>query len=75
MVCHLFGAKPLSELMLGYCKLNYWEQISVKFRLKKDNYFDTRKCLLKFRLQTGESFVSASLLRLKRHSQHNTYLQ
>ena len=30
MVCHLFGAKPLSKPMLEYCQLNPWEQTSVK---------------------------------------------
>ena len=30
----LFGAKPLSKPMLGYCQLDPWEQTSVKFYLK-----------------------------------------
>ena len=31
MACCLFGAKPLSKLILGYCQLDPWDQISLKF--------------------------------------------
>ena len=31
MACRLFGAKPLSKPMLGYCQLDHQEQTSVKF--------------------------------------------
>ena len=31
MACRLFGAKPLSNPMLGYCQLDRQDQISVKF--------------------------------------------
>ena len=31
MAFHLFGAKPLSKMMLGYCQLDPLEQTSVKF--------------------------------------------
>ena len=31
MACRLFGAKPLSKPMLGYCQLDPIEQTSVKF--------------------------------------------
>ena len=31
MACRLFGAKPLSKPMLGFCQLHPEEQISVKF--------------------------------------------
>ena len=34
MACCLFGAKPLPELMLAFCQLDSWEQISVKFKSK-----------------------------------------
>ena len=34
MACRLFGAKPLPEAMLAYCKLGHKEQISVKFESK-----------------------------------------
>ena len=30
MACRPAGAEPLSETMLGYCQLNYWEQTSVE---------------------------------------------
>ena len=31
MACRLFGAKPLSKPMLGYCQMDPWEQTSVKY--------------------------------------------
>ena len=31
MACRLFGTKPLSKPMLGYCQFDPWEQASVKF--------------------------------------------
>ena len=31
MACRLFGAKPLSKPMLGYCQADRQEEISVKF--------------------------------------------
>ena len=31
MACRLFGAKPLLEPMLGYCQMDSWEQIAMKF--------------------------------------------
>ena len=34
MACRLFRAKPLSKRMLGYCKLDHCEHISMKFWLK-----------------------------------------
>ena len=30
MACRLAGAKPLSEQMLEYCELDFWEQTPVK---------------------------------------------
>ena len=38
MACRLFGAKPLSKPMLGYCLLDIQEQTSVTFK-SKDNRF------------------------------------
>ena len=35
MACRLFGAKPLSKPVLGYCQLNPQEQILVKFYKNK----------------------------------------
>ena len=34
MACPLFGAKPLSKQMLGYCQLDPYDQISVKIESK-----------------------------------------
>ena len=34
MACLLYGTKPLSKLMLGYCQIDPWEQTSVKFESK-----------------------------------------
>ena len=34
MVCHLFGAKPLSEPKLAYCSQQHWEQTYVKLKEK-----------------------------------------
>ena len=31
MACHLFGAKPLSKPMLGYCQLESWNKFQLKF--------------------------------------------
>ena len=41
MACRLFGAKPLLEPMLAYCKLHSWEQISVNSVIfVKENAFE-----------------------------------
>ena len=56
MACRLFGAKPLSEPVLGYCWLDPSEQTSVKF-LSKCKTFNTRKCIWKYRLRKGGHFV------------------
>ena len=32
MACHLFGTKPLSEPMQMDSEVDYWQQISVKFK-------------------------------------------
>ena len=34
MAYRLFGTKPLPEPMLGYCQLDSWKHISVKFELE-----------------------------------------
>ena len=44
LACWLFGAKPLPEPMQGYCQLDSWEQISVKFETEF-YHFHSRKCL------------------------------
>ena len=49
MACRLFGAKPLSKPMLGYCQLDRQEQTSVK--LESEFYhFHSTKCIWKCRL-------------------------
>ena len=59
MVCRLFGAKPLSEPMLGYCQVDPQEQTSVKF-ISKFIHFHSRKCIWKCRVENGGHFVLAS---------------
>ena len=55
MACRLFGARPLTELMLAYCQLYFWDHISVTF--KSDFYhFRSRKCNLKCRLPKWRPF-------------------
>ena len=39
MACRLFGAKPLSKPLLGYCQLQHKEQISVKFNQNSKLFF------------------------------------
>ena len=50
MACHLSGAKPLSEPMLGYRELGSWEQNSTNF-YSKYKTFHSRKCVWKYRLR------------------------
>ena len=39
MTCRLMpDAKSLSEPMLAYCQLDLWKHISVKFKLKQNNF-------------------------------------
>ena len=56
MACRLFGAKPLSKPMMGYCQLDHQEQTSVKFK-KKYKTFHSQKCIWKYRLRNGGHFV------------------
>ena len=44
MACRLFGAKPLSKPMLGYCQLDPEEQTPVKFQSTYKT-FHLRKCI------------------------------
>ena len=61
MACRLFGAKPLPELMLVYCQLDSWEQISVKFESDsiilfiQENAFEMVVC------QNGGHFVQGEM--------------
>ena len=55
MVCRLIGAKPLPEPMLAYCRLESWEQISMK--LESEFYhFHSRKCIWKCHLPNWRPF-------------------
>ena len=56
MACALFGAKPLPELVLVYCRLDSWEQISVK-----SHYSGVIMSTMAFRI-TGISIVGKSLV-------------
>ena len=46
MACRLFGANPLSELILAYCYVDHWGQITVKFQLTS-KHFSLKKIHLK----------------------------
>ena len=46
--------------MLGYCQLDHWEQISMKFKSKYQT-FHSWKCIWKYRLRNGGHFVHLSL--------------
>ena len=60
MTCRPFSAMPLSEPSLDYCCLDAWEQISIKY-VSKYNNFHIRKRVLKYRLHTNDHFVSDSM--------------
>ena len=46
MACCLFGAKSLPEPILGYCQLDSWKQMSVKFE-SEFYHFHSRNCIWK----------------------------
>ena len=56
MACRLFGAKPLSEPVLGHCQLDPQEQTSLKF-WSKVTTCHPGKCVWKYRLRTGGHFL------------------
>ena len=58
MPCRMFGAKPLSELMLTYSQLNHQEYISVTFHWRF-KYLCSSVCMWKCRLQYGYHFIWA----------------
>ena len=74
MACRLIGAKPSSEPMLPYCRLDTQESISVTFYLKFKS-FHTRKCVRKCCLENSGQLVSASMcsapLTISHHSPCN----
>ena len=53
MACGPFGAKPLSEPLLGYCQLDPNEQNSVIFFSSKYKTFHSRKNVCKYRMRKG----------------------
>ena len=63
MACRLFGAKPLSKPMLGYCQLDHQEQTSVKFKMKYKT-FHSRKCIWKYRLRNGGHFLQGEMTQM-----------
>ena len=56
----LFGAKPLSAIMLTYFQLHPQEHIWMIFYLNF-RYFHSGKCIRKCRLQNGAHIVAASM--------------
>ena len=60
MACRLFGAKPLPEPMLTYCKLDHGEQTLVKFE-SKYKPFHPWKCISKCRLRNSNHFVQGEM--------------
>ena len=54
--CRLFGDKPLSKPMLGYCQSDPEDQTSVKF-LSKYKTFHSRECIWKSRLRNSGHLV------------------
>ena len=59
MTCRLFGAKPLSETMKGYCQ-HPREQISMELYLKLKSPH-SGKCIWKWHVRNGVSFVPGSM--------------
>ena len=58
----LFGTKPWSESMQGYCELGPWQQVSIEVKSlwnkKNTTVFPIRKIIWKYRPQNGGQFVS-----------------
>ena len=65
MACRLFGAKPLSEPMLGNCQLDPWEQNPVKIQSKflQENALENAVCKTAAILSRGKWVKSACLPR------------
>ena len=67
MACRLFGAKPLSEPMLTYCRLGPQEKISINFLSEKIfihalfDYFHPLKCIWISCLPNGGHFLHSSM--------------
>ena len=56
----LFGAKPLSKPMMGYCQLDLKEHTSVKLQWKY-KIVHSQKCIWKCRLRNGGHFVQGNM--------------
>ena len=74
MAWRLFGAKPLSKPMLGYCQLYPWEQTTVKFS-SKYNHFHSRKYILKYRLRNGGHFAQGRWVKYADECWVNTFIK
>ena len=54
------GVKPLPKPMLAHCKLDFWEQISVKIE-PEFYHFHSRKCIWNCLLPNGCHFVQGEM--------------
>ena len=64
MACRLFGAKPLSKPVLGYCQFDSSEQTSMKFNQNtKTNH--SRKCIWQYPLRNEGHFVQGRWVKLE----------
>ena len=59
MVCHLLGAKPLSEAIRAFCCVKTWKQFQLIFFLSK--FSNSIKWVWKYHLPNGGHFISASM--------------
>ena len=59
MACCLFGARTLSETMLQYCRLDFYEHIPMKSYFKFET-FHSKECIYNYRLQNVGHFIAAS---------------
>ena len=58
--CSLYGPKPLSKPMLGYCQLGLKEKTSLKF-LSKYKIFHSWKCIWKYCLRNGGHVIQGEM--------------
>ena len=67
MTCHLFGAKPLSKQMLGYCNWTLRDKIQWNFNLNKKIFSDEKAfeytiCKMAAILSRGDELRSYSVI-------------
>ena len=60
MACRLFGVKPLSKPILGYCQLAPSGQTSVKI-YSQFKTFQSRRCICKYQLRYDIHFVQGEM--------------